>query len=117
MKTSDFQGATEVFAAYPRKIIVRKSRASLNWLYPVMLLTEEAGEVEGKFAKALRDDGGIITEERKKEIKKELGDVLWAVSQICNELSFAIEDIMEKNIEKLKDRRARGVISGSGDNR
>ena len=92
-------------------------RNSANWVYPVMGLTEEAGEVSGKFAKAVRDCGGIIDGDRREEIKKELGDVCWFVAEISTLLSLDLEEVMQGNLEKLASRAARGVIHGSGDNR
>ena len=88
-----------------------------DFRYPVMGLAEEAGEVSGKFAKAIRDDNGVITKERREAIKKELGDVLWFVAEIATLLNYSIEDIMESNIEKLTSRKLRNKIHGSGDDR
>lgn len=90
---------------------------SCSYCYPVMGLAEEAGEVAGKFAKALRDNNGIITDERKEEIIKELGDVTWFVAEICTLLDVSMGDVMQRNIEKLTSRKNRNVIHGSGDNR
>lgn len=122
MEIKEYQKATKEFASYPYGSFNRlgETEGECNkaaWIYPVMALGEEAGEVQGKFAKAIRDSDGIITEERAKEIKKELGDVCWMISQICNECGFDLEEIMQMNIAKLKDRKERGVIHGSGDNR
>lgn len=88
-----------------------------DFRYPALGLAEEAGEVAGKFAKAVRDDNGIITEERREAIKKELGDVLWFVAELATLLEYDLEDIMEANIEKLTSRKARNKIHGSGDDR
>jgi NTP pyrophosphatase (non-canonical NTP hydrolase) len=77
----------------------------------------EAGEVGGKIKKVLRDDDGVLTDERRQDIEKEMGDVLWYMSQLANEMGSSLEQIALANIEKLADRRARGVIGGSGDNR
>lgn len=88
-----------------------------NFNYPVMGLTEEAGEVSGKFAKVIRDNDGVITEEKKVEIKKELGDVCWMIAEICTVIGLDLEDVMQSNLDKLASRKARGVIHGSGDNR
>lgn len=85
--------------------------------YPVMGLTEEAGEVAGKFAKIIRDKKGVITQDDKNEIIKELGDVLWFVSEIATRLDFSLQQIAFMNIEKLTSRLKRGKINGSGDNR
>jgi NTP pyrophosphatase (non-canonical NTP hydrolase) len=77
----------------------------------------EAGEVADKVKKVIRDDHGIMTDEKKLEIAKELGDVLWYLAQLSTELGFALDKVAEMNIEKLYSRKERGVISGSGDNR
>jgi len=50
-------------------------------------------------------------------IKKELGDVLWYISNLCTELNFNLEDVALQNLEKLKLRAAKGKIRGSGDDR
>jgi NTP pyrophosphatase (non-canonical NTP hydrolase) len=88
-----------------------------DYRYPVMGLSEEAGEVSGKFAKAVRDANGIIDGERREAIKKELGDVCWFVAEIATILDLKLEDVMQGNLDKLASRKARGVIHGSGDNR
>lgn len=88
-----------------------------NWIYPVMGLTGEAGEVADKMKKVMRDDGNIVSEQKKLEVKKELGDVLWYVSQIASELGLSLDEIAQENIKKLFDRLERGKIGGSGDNR
>ena len=85
--------------------------------YPVMGLTEEAGEVAGKFAKIIRDKKGVITQNDKNEIIKELGDVLWMVNEIALRLDCSLQHVAHVNIEKLTSRLKRGKINGSGDNR
>lgn len=82
-------------------------------MYPVLALAEEAGEVVGKFAKALRK--GVEVD--KEAVKKELGDVLWNLSEICTLLDLDLEDVAIDNVRKLQDRIERGVIVGEGDNR
>ena len=77
----------------------------------------EAGEVQGKIKKIIRDNGGIITPEATEEIKSELGDTLWYITSMCENLGITLEDVAVKNIEKLHDRQKRGVLGGSGDNR
>jgi NTP pyrophosphatase (non-canonical NTP hydrolase) len=77
----------------------------------------EAGEVQGKIKKIIRDDGGFITEKAKDEIAKELGDLLWYVASMCQNLGITMESVATGNIEKLQDRHARGTVHGSGDNR
>lgn len=88
-----------------------------DYTYPVMGLAEEAGEVCGKFAKAVRDCNGVIDEERKTAIKKELGDVCWFIAEISTLLGLELEDVMQSNLDKLASRKERGVLHGSGDDR
>jgi NTP pyrophosphatase (non-canonical NTP hydrolase) len=77
----------------------------------------EAGEVQGKIKKILRDDSGIITDEKREEISKELGDLLWYVARTAEELGYDLGKIAEGNVSKLNSRKLRGVLGGSGDNR
>ena len=91
--------------------------AGKNYIYPTLGLAGEAGEVAEKIKKAIRDDGGKISDETKDAVKKELGDVLWYVSQVAAELDLLLDDIAKSNIEKLSSRMKRGKLKGSGDNR
>jgi len=77
----------------------------------------EAGEAQGKIKKVIRDNGGIITPEATEEIKSELGDTLWYITSMCENLGITLEDVAVANIEKLHDRQKRGVLGGSGDYR
>lgn len=112
----DYQNKVHSFADYPEGTVGNDKHA-VNYIYPALGLTEEAGEVAGKFAKAVRDNQGVIDNERKNEIVKELGDVCWFVAELCNCLGVKLSDVMQKNLEKLESRKARGVIHGTGDNR
>lgn len=88
-----------------------------NFVYPTLGLAGEAGEVAEKIKKVIRDKEGIIDDATREEIKKELGDVLWYVSQLATEIGLSLDDVAEKNIEKLYSRMERGKLHGSGDNR
>lgn len=88
-------------------------KAYTNPIYPVLGLAEEAGEVVGKVAKAIRK--GVDVD--KEVLKKELGDVTWMIAAICTEYDIDFEDVALLNLEKLNDRQARGVIVGEGDSR
>jgi len=109
MTFNEYQKESRKTAFYPN--------ADNNMIYPVLGLAGEAGEVAEKMKKVIRDDGGKISEEKKIEIAKELGDVLWYVSQIATELKVSLEEVAEKNLEKLFSRLDRGKLGGSGDNR
>ena len=108
MDLSEYQQISRRTAEYPRGA----------WLaYPALGLAGEAGEVAEHAKKAIRDDGGSVSDERKDAMSKELGDVLWYVAQLASELGLGLEEIAQENLAKLSSRQQRGVLSGSGDNR
>ena len=75
-------------------------------------LASEAGEVAGKFKKALRDGG-----DARQAMVAEIGDVLWYCACLARECGVSLEMVARANLEKLADRQQRGVIGGSGDER
>src|SRR5215475_14467645 len=108
MELADYQRDSRRTAEYPRDA----------WLaYPALGLAGEAGEVAEHAKKAIRDDGGEVTAERREAMAKELGDVLWYVAQLATELGLDLEEIAEQNLQKLLSRQRRGVLAGSGDDR
>jgi NTP pyrophosphatase (non-canonical NTP hydrolase) len=108
MQLSEYQRLSRRTAEYPRDA----------WLaYPSLGLAGEAGEVAEHAKKAIRDDRGAVTDERRLAMASELGDVLWYVAQLASELGLELEDIARANLEKLSSRQQRGVLSGSGDDR
>lgn len=119
MRINEYQKLAHTFADYNEPFLIDKEDNvnSTGFVYPAMGLAEESGEVLGKFAKIVRDDNGVISQEKKTEIIKELGDVCWFVAELSTYLNIPLEEVMKKNIEKLTSRRKRGVIHGSGDNR
>ena len=86
-------------------------------IYPALGLFSEAGEVAGKVKKVLRDKGGNFLPEDKLEIADELGDVLWYCAMLAKEVDMNLGRIMEDNLDKLADRKARNRLQGDGDNR
>ena len=58
-----------------------------------------------------------LDKEVKIEIAKEIGDVLWYLSILSQELGFEFEEIAKLNIEKLQKRFQTNKLQGSGDNR
>jgi len=107
------------FKTYQKKARLTAQYPNLgsNNIYPTLGLVGEAGEVAEKVKKVIRDKNGIFDEESKNGIKKELGDVLWYLSNLCDEFNFSFEEVAIQNLEKLKKRASKGMISGSGDNR
>jgi len=82
--------------------------------YLTLGLAGEAGEIANKAKKIIRDGDNSA---KRSEITKELGDVCWYIAVLAQELGVNLGKVMEDNIEKLADRKARGMLGGSGDNR
>lgn len=110
MNFSEYQEAAMVTKTYPQE-------SSLWLTYPTLGLAGEAGEVANKVKKIFRDNNGEASEEVIAIISDELGDVLWYIAGICDDLGLDMDQVAKNNILKLKDRKGRGVIKGSGDNR
>ena len=86
-------------------------------LEKVFGLSGETGEVAEKFKKILRDQNGLATDDDKKELAKELGDILWYINSVGIYLGYSLEEIARMNLDKVLSRQSRGKIAGSGDNR
>jgi NTP pyrophosphatase (non-canonical NTP hydrolase) len=109
MELSDYQVLSRRTATYPR--------AGEDMTYPALGLCGEAGEVAEKVKKTLRDDGGVLSHERREALARELGDVLWYLSQLATEAGLDLDEIAADNLDKLLSRQERGVLHGSGDDR
>ena len=107
MQLADYQRDSRATAIYPG--------AGDNLLYPTLGLCGEAGEVAEKVKKMLRDDAGILTDERREALGAELGDVLWYVAQVATEAGLDLDALAEGNLAKLRSRMARSALTGDGD--
>ena len=103
---NEYQNLALETAIYPQPII-----------YPALGLTGEAGEVADKVKKVLRDNDSQFTPEKKLEIAKEIGDVLWYCATLSHDLGYTLENIASMNYAKLRSRQVRNKLHGSGDNR
>ena len=86
--------------------------------YVVYNMVGEVGEFCSKLAKIIRDG---LPEDAEDEfeigLKKEVGDILWHLSAICDDIGWDLDDVAQMNLDKLKARQEKGTISGSGDDR
>ena len=83
----------------------------------VLGLTGEAGEAADKVKKILRDKDGVVSDEDREAISKELGDVLWYIANITRYLKVPLSEVASGNIEKLESRHQRNKLHGAGDER
>ena len=86
---------------------------SADYVYAIVNLSAEVGELQSIFSKAWRDKAIIDV----LAFQKELGDVLWHVAAIAKDYGWSLEDVAATNLSKLTDRLQRGAIQGSGNNR
>ncbi len=77
----------------------------------------EAGEVVEKWKKIVAYKDGEVGEEDRRELGKELGDVVWYIAVFAHSLGLSLEDVMQTNVAKLASRQQRNIIKGTGDNR
>lgn len=111
MELKHYQNQSRRTAIYPGQ----NTQAGL--LYVTLGLCGESGEIAENIKKMLRDDGGILTDERKENLTKELGDVQWYISQIATELGISLETVATRNLAKLRKRQRENTLHGSGDDR
>lgn len=78
-------------------------------------LSAEAGEVAGCYQKYYRGD--YTKTVRKERARKEIGGLMWYISELCNHEGFSLSNILDENVEILKSRQQRKVLMGDGDDR
>ena len=102
MNFNEYQKIARSTAIYPKEYKV---------IYPALGLCGEAGEVAEKVKKNIRDGKSLDG------VGLELGDVLWYISALADDLGVTLEEIAQANVDKLSSRMKRNKINGSGDNR
>lgn len=90
---------------------------SIAFLNKILGLAGETGEIAEKVKKLQRNQAGKMSQQDRMELLKELGDVLWYLSAIAFYLGEPLGNVAESNLQKLLDRKDRGVIKSKGDNR
>lgn len=109
MYLNQYQKTAKETAIYPKERAIE---------YLTLGLTGEAGEIANKVKKVIRDNNGKPMSKATKElIAAELGDVLWYVAMLSDELGSSLDDIADNNLWKLANRKTRNKLGGSGDNR
>jgi NTP pyrophosphatase (non-canonical NTP hydrolase) len=85
--------------------------------YIALGLAGEAGEVANIVKKVIRDDGKILTSEKREKLIDELGDVFWYLARFSQALGISASEMLQRNHDKLESRLERNKIQGSGDKR
>ena len=89
----------------------------VGFLEKVLGLVGEAGETADKIKKILRDKNGVVSDEDRDLVIKELGDTLWYIAAISRYLGVGLSEVASGNIEKLESRYQRNKLHGAGDER
>ena len=106
MNFNEYQKLARSTAVYPEEYKV---------VYPALGLCGEAGEVADKIKKTVRGDTPL--DEVTGNIAMELGDVLWYVATLADDLGVELEDVAKWNVDKLQRRMKSNKNKGDGDNR
>lgn len=110
MRLDEYQEEASTTAIFPDEL---PEFVTVGQVYTVLGQAGETGEIAEKLKKAIREHD----EEYIEEMRSEVGDVLWYLSQVCEEFGWDMNQVAEDNISKLKDRQERGQLTGKGDNR
>jgi NTP pyrophosphatase (non-canonical NTP hydrolase) len=78
-------------------------------------LIGEVGELYSAVAKYERGD--FDQEELQNREIKELGDMMWFISQYCNMRGYNLGKVLRTNMDKLSKRAEIGTLRGDGDER
>jgi len=73
-------------------------------------MSAEAGEFT-EIIKKIVFQGKPVNQENLFHLKRELGDIMWYVSQACIGLDISIEEVIQMNFEKLNARYPEGAFS------
>lgn len=101
---NEYQNFVKTMKVYPEPHAI---------VYPALGLVGEAGEISEKVKKWLRGDRELDRE----GLLKELGDPLWYIAALADDLGYTMQEVVDANVAKLSSRKDRGVLHGSGDNR
>ena len=88
-----------------------------GWLYYALGISGEAGEMTEKIKKLFRDKQGVVDDEFKMHLIKEIGDILWYQARLLDQFDIGFSHVAEHNIEKLLSRLERNKVHGDGDER
>ena len=89
----------------------------VGFLEKVLGLVGEAGETADKIKKLIRDKDGVVSDEDRTVISKELGDTLWYLASIARYLNVPLSEVAQGNLDKLESRFERNKLHGEGDER
>jgi len=81
------------------------------------LIVQSVGVVAENVKKTLRDNVGVLTDDRQQNIKRVLRLLIWDLSNLLSAFNISLLECAFANVSKLKSRQDRGKLTGDGDER
>jgi len=95
MTPREYQKATSLTAIYPKD-------NDYDLIYLANGIMSEVGEIMGKNKKIIRDDNCQYSPEKIEAISKEIGDVLWYMSEIASAFGIDFNFVAGNNFQQLE---------------
>ena len=81
-------------------------------IHAILGMASEVGELQGLYQKEYQGH-----EFDEAHAKKELADLLWFIAEYCTAMEWCMEEVMQENIDKLKERYPEGFKAEQSLNR
>ena len=77
----------------------------IDIVYHSLALCNESGEVAGVIKKVMRGDYELFSDETIEKLVYEMGDVLWYLARLADELGISLSTVAAMNLQKIRKRR------------
>lgn len=91
MDAFEFQTQTRNFANYP---------LDLGPYYTILGIYDELGNLSEKLRVSLKDSAGQFTERESQKIMISIGDVMYYLACMCNDMGFNMNDVLDLCLRK-----------------
>lgn len=103
MDLNNYQELAKTFDQNPNGKILK------SYIIPLFGIIGESGALVSEFKKKFRDKEAHT--KFHKNVEETLGNILWYTANVSSKMGFKLEDIAQKNLNKIKDRfPAKGSI-------
>ena len=103
MDLNEYQAEAQKQSWHPRG---SKTRNTVDEVaYNTVALCNESGEFADIVKKSMRGDYDINDKGTRKAAALELGDVLWYLARLADELGYPLEQVAAMNLKKIEQRK------------
>ena len=96
MTFTDFQKEARKYLTYPDM--------GNHVVIPSLGIAGESGEVVERIKKVCRDKNGVLSDDDKNYVARQLGDLIGYVAALASEITADLDDVAEGQLELLKKR-------------